>query len=78
MENNKDKIKGKIVCFNNPWVEYYESVVYREQGPSKAAKYGALAVIARSLAPASIYSVHAGVLIYDPEQPKIPGAAITV
>ena len=50
MEARKQEIKGKIVCFNNPWVEYYESVVYREQGPSKVAAYGGLAVLARSQA----------------------------
>lgn len=67
MEARKDEIRGKIVCFNNPWVEYYESVVYREDGPSKAAAYGAVAALARSQAREAdtIYSVHAGVVVYN-------------
>ena len=32
----------------------------------------------RSVASASIYSVHAGYMEYDPAYPKIPAAAITV
>lgn len=27
-------IKGKIVCFNQNWTKYDESVVYRSNGPS--------------------------------------------
>lgn len=65
MQARKDEIKGKIVVFNNPWVEYYVSVVYREQGASKVAAYGAVAMLARSQARDGIYSVHAGVLVYD-------------
>lgn len=78
MEANKDKIKGKIVCFNNDWVDYGTSVEYRVDGPSKVAKYGAVAMLVRSVASFSISSVHTGYMEYDPSAPKIPCAAITV
>lgn len=35
-------------------------------------------MLVRSIASGSIYSVHAGYQEYDPDQPKIPAAAITV
>ena len=78
MEANKDKINGKIVCFNNPWINYDHSYEYRVHGASRVAKYGAAAMLVRSVASASIYSVHAGYHEYDKDQPKIPAAAITV
>ena len=78
LEANKDKIQGKIVCFNHPWKDYEDSYEYRVNGASRAAKYGAVAMLVRSVASKSIYSVHAGYQEYDPAQPKIPAAAITV
>lgn len=60
LEANKDKAKGRIVCYNNPWKNYHESVTYRVDGPSIAASYGAVATLVRSVASSSIYSVHAG------------------
>lgn len=78
LEANKDKISGKIVCFNNKWVDYGTSVDYRVNGASRAAKYGAVAMLVRSVASFSISSVHTGYFEYDPQYPKIPCAAITV
>ncbi len=51
---------------------------YRVDGPSIAAKYGAKAMLVRSIASESIYSVHTGYMQYDPLYEKIPCAAITV
>lgn len=61
----KDKVPGKIVCFNNKWVDYMTSVVYRVDGPSIAAKYGAKAMLVRSVASNSVSSVHTGYMEYD-------------
>lgn len=57
-----------------------QSVAYRVDGPSKAAKYGAIATLVRSIASSTISSVHAGYMEYNlTESPKkIPCAAITV
>lgn len=78
LERVKDSVPGKIVLFNNKWVDYMTSVVYRVEGPSVAAKYGAKAMLVRSVASQSISSVHTGYMEYDAKQPKIPCAAITV
>jgi hypothetical protein len=83
------KIKGKIVYFNNPmdmdlvhhqraFEAYSKAVVYRGSGPSRAAEYGARAVVIRSVASASLRTPHTGALRYDPKQPKIPAAALSV
>ena len=83
------KIKGKIVYFNNPmdmemvrahraFEAYGKAVAYRGAGPSRAAEYGARAVVIRSVASASLRSPHTGSLRYDAKQPKIPAAALTV
>jgi carboxypeptidase Q len=78
LEKVKDKVKGKIVCFNNEWTTYGQTVDYRVSGASYAAKYGAVGVLVRSVTPESIYSVHTGVMHYDESYPKIPAAAITI
>jgi len=46
----KAEAKGKIVLFNHKWIDYPTSVAYRVDGPSIAAKYGAIAMLVRSLA----------------------------
>jgi carboxypeptidase Q len=78
LESRKADAPGKIVLFNHKWVDYPSSVDYRVDGPSIAAKYGAKAMLVRSLASESIYSVHTGYMQYDPLYEKIPCAAITV
>lgn len=74
----KDKVAGRIVVFNNPWVDYGTSVEYRVDGASRAAQYGAKAMLVRSVASESVYSVHTGYMEYDTKYPKIPCGAITV
>ena len=78
LEQMKAKVPGNIVCFNNKWVDYYTSVEYRVNGASMAAKYGAKAMLVRSVASESISSVHTGYMEYNTSYPKIPCAAITV
>lgn len=53
-------MQGKIVVFNKVWTDYSSSSAYRVKGASKAAKYGAVASLVRSVTPMSIYSVHTG------------------
>lgn len=77
LDSLKQKVAGKIVLFNPKWHDYDTSVDYRANGASRAAKYGALAALVRSVTPQSIESVHAGAMVYAEGSPKIPTAAIT-
>lgn len=60
--------------YNEKWTTYGESVQYRSSGAARAASYGAVAALVRSVASFSIYSVHTGVQ----QNQQIPIAAITV
>jgi carboxypeptidase Q len=70
--------RGKIVLFDAPFVSYGETVRYRVEGPSIAAKAGAVACLVRSIASFSIRSPHTGVTVYDSTGPRIPAAALSV
>ena len=73
-----EKVRGKIVVYNVPFTGYGATVQYRGSGPSRAARYGAVAVLVRSITPVSLQSPHTGALNYDQRQPKIPAAAISI
>ena len=72
------RVAGKIVLYNEAWTGYGSTVLYRTQGPSRAAKLGAVAVLIRSVGPVSLQTPHTGVLEYAADTPKIPAAALTV
>ncbi|ATL46125.1 peptidase M28 family protein [Chitinophaga caeni] len=84
LEAKKDQLKGKIVFYNyhfNPtfvktFYSYGDAVRYRGQGPSKAAQYGALAVIIRSMSHATDNQPHTGSTNYDSKYPKIAAVAV--
>lgn len=84
----REKIRGKIVLFYNKFdmelVEsgrafeaYSKAVVFRGSGASRAAEYGAVAAVIRSVASASLRTPHTGSMRYDEKFPKIPAAALT-
>jgi len=73
-----ERLRGKIVVYNAPFTNYGASVLYRLQGASRAARYGAVAALVRSITPVSLQTPHTGAMSYDPAQPKIPTAAITI
>lgn len=73
-----ERIKGKIVVFDAHYKSYGETVIYRSQGASRAAKKGAVATLVRSITPFSIYSLHTGAQYYESNVTKIPTAAITL
>ena len=80
----KDAVKGKIVFynykFNDTYVHtfeaYRDAVGYRGAGPSQAAKYGAVAVLIRSMSHAADNNPHTGSTRYNDSFPKIPAAAM--
>lgn len=75
---DRTKVQGKIVVFNEPYVSYGETVIYRTLGASKAARKGAVATLVRSITPFSIYAPHTGAQYYENNVTKIPTAAITL
>jgi carboxypeptidase Q len=86
LEKKKEEVKGKIVFYNykfndtyvNTFLAYRDAGQYRGQGPSRAAKYGAKAVIVRSLSNATDNNPHTGATLYDTtvSKDKIPAVAI--
>ena len=73
-----EKVRGKIVVYNAPFTTYGASVLYRGAGASRAARYGAVATLVRSITPVSLQTPHTGALRYDESVSKIPAAAITI
>ncbi|MCA1635761.1 MAG: M28 family metallopeptidase [Acidobacteria bacterium] len=73
-----ERVRGKIVVYNAPFTTYGATVQYRGGGPSRAARYGAVAALVRSVTPVSLQSPHTGALRYAEDQPRIPAAALTV
>src|SRR5665213_2117508 len=71
-------VRGKIVLFDAPFVSYDKTVQYRSQGPSRAARLGAIGVLVRSVTPRSLRDPHTGALRYTDADPKIPAAAVSV
>lgn len=65
LDSVKDKVAGKIVAYDEPWTTYGETVAYRSGGASRAAAYGAVGALVRSVTPDSIESVHAGGMGYN-------------
>lgn len=84
LEAKKDQVKGRIVFYNykfnpnyvNTFQAYRDAGQYRGQGPSRAAKYGALGVMVRSMSHATDNHPHTGATRYDSAYPKIPAVAV--
>ncbi|MGZ3834324.1 MAG: M20/M25/M40 family metallo-hydrolase [Mucilaginibacter sp.] len=81
----ESKIKGKIVFFNRPFDPRFVETLraygtagdQRNAGPAAAAKYGAVAVIVRSLTETLDNYPHTGATRYTPDGINIPAAAIS-
>src|SRR5437016_3475128 len=84
----RDKVAGKIVLFNYPFDKqmaaqgrsgeaYGEAVAYRSDGPSAAARQGAVACLIRSVGGADYRIPHTGQTKYADDAPKISAAAVT-
>jgi Zn-dependent M28 family amino/carboxypeptidase len=84
----REKVAGKIVLFDYPFDKqmaaegrageaYGEAVVYRSDGPSAAARQGAVACLIRSVGGADYRLPHTGQTNYANDAPKIPAGAVT-
>lgn len=84
----REKVAGKIVLFNYPFDKqiaaegrsfdaYGQAVVYRSDGPSAAARQGAIACLIRSVGGADYRLPHTGHTNYADDVPKIPAGAVT-
>jgi carboxypeptidase Q len=73
-----EAVRGKIVVYNAAFISYGATVAYRLNGASRAARYGAVAAIVRSITPVSLNTPHTGAMRYDEALPKIPTAAVTI
>lgn len=84
LEQKKDQVKGKIIFynykFNSTYVRtfqaYGDASRYRGEGPSRAAKYGAVGVLVRSMSHATDNNPHTGSTRYVDSLPKIPAMAV--
>jgi carboxypeptidase Q len=76
LDSAADKARDRIVLFNIPFTSYGETVLYRSDGPSRAAARGAVAVLVRSVGPPGLRTPHTGALRYADGHPRIPAAAI--
>lgn len=84
LDAKKDQVNGKIVFFNykfNPrfiktFESYGDAVLYRYLGPPRAAKFGARAVIVRSMTHSVDNFAHTGSTADEDSLPKIPSMAV--
>jgi len=84
LEMKKEVVKGKIVFYNYPFNPTYvrtfqaygDASKYRGQGPSQAAKFGAVGTIVRSMSHGTNNHPHTGATRYDSMYNKIPAVAI--
>ncbi len=80
----EETIRGKIVFFNGPmdptlestFTAYGRAAGQRVQGPSAAAKYGAVGAVIRSLTLATDKYPHTGVTRYEEGIPIIPAVCV--
>ena len=78
LDARSDRARGRIVLFNVPFTSYGETVRYRSQGPTRAARHGAVAMLVRAVGPPGLRTPHTGsAMQYASDAPKIPAAAIT-
>jgi carboxypeptidase Q len=78
LRNRAAEARGKIVLFDVPFTDYESTRRYRTDGPSAAARAGAVACLIRSVASFSIRTPHTGRTVYDSTVARIPAAALSV
>ena len=77
LDARSGQVAGRIVFYNAPFTSYGDTVRFRASGPSRAARYGAVAMLVRAVGPEGLRTPHTGALQYASDAPKIPAAAIS-
>ena len=85
LDKRGGSLKGKIVFYNrpmdrrlsDPFAAYGGAADQRVDGASAAARYGAVAVLVRSLTFREDRYPHTGLMRYRPDTPRVPAAAIS-
>ncbi len=77
LEAHAADLRGRIVLLNVAFTNYAETSRYRRAGASRAARYGAVAVLVRSIGPDGLRLPHTGALDYAAGVPRIPAAALS-
>ncbi len=72
-----EKLSGKIVVYDVPFIGYGATVRYRSIGAARAAKLGAVGMLIRSVTGRSLYTPHTGAMDSKPGEATVPAAAIT-
>lgn len=86
LDAKREQVNGAIVVYNvamPAWSDehgsgYGQVVQYRGAGASRAAKYGAVAALVRSVTARSLSTPHTGAMRYEPDAPKIPTASLSI
>jgi carboxypeptidase Q len=76
LDAKADRARGRIVLFNVPFTHYGATYAVRADGPSRAARLGAVAALVRSVGPPGLRLPHTGALVYAEDARRIPAAAI--
>jgi carboxypeptidase Q len=85
LEARKSEASGKIVVFSPEWTRYptdesWENYLdmraLRISGHERAARFGAVAALVRSLYPCHARQAHTGAMKYSDDCPRIPAAAL--
>ena len=78
LDAHASEARGRIVLYDVPYAGYGDTVRYRSQGASRAARHGAVAVLLRSVGPVGLRTPHTGALRYDPEQQRVVYEPLTI
>ena len=74
------RLQGAVVLYDyKTYTDYGTHSIFRSSGASEAARYGAVAVLIRTIAPNSSTSgIHTGQMVYQEGIPKIPAACMAI
>eukprot|EP01062_Namystynia_karyoxenos_P067208 TRINITY_DN61104_c0_g1_i1.p1 TRINITY_DN61104_c0_g1~~TRINITY_DN61104_c0_g1_i1.p1 ORF type:complete len:570 (+),score=165.13 TRINITY_DN61104_c0_g1_i1:88-1797(+) len=78
LDRRAAEARGKIVVTNPQYTGYGPTGIYRREGASRAARYGAVAYMHRAIGPYGLQTPHTGVQTYADDVTKIPTASLSM